>query len=223
MLVVERKKKSIVSEAYRIVRTNIQYSSLDKKLKSIVITSAEEEEGKSTVAGNLALSFAESNNSVILVDCDLRKPSIHKKFKISNIIGLSDVLIGKEMLDDCIISYNNNLNILPSGTLPPNPSEMINSNLMSSLLEILKDRYDLVILDTTPIISVADAQILSAKADGTIIVVREMKTKCDSITEAQNILSKVGANLIGIILNGVDSLNKKYSKYYDEVKAQSKK
>jgi capsular exopolysaccharide synthesis family protein len=218
MLIVESKKKSIVSEAYRILRTNIQYSSIDKKLKSIVITSAEEEEGKSTVAGNLALSFAESNNSVILIDCDLRKPSIHKKFKLTNMAGLSDVLIGKELLDECIVKYNSKLHILPSGTLPPNPSEMINSNLMNTLLEFLKTRYDLIILDTTPIIAVADAQILSAKADGTIVVVRAMRTKCESIIETKNILNKVGANIIGTILNGVDNSSRKYSKYYEEGK-----
>lgn len=218
MLVVESKKKSMVAEAYRILRTNIQYSSPDNKLKSIVITSPEEEEGKSTVAGNLALSFAESNNSVILIDCDLRRPSIHKKFKISNVAGLSDVLVGKEMLENCIARYNERLYILPSGTLPPNPSEMINSKLMTSLLEFLKSRYDLIIIDATPVLAVADAQILSAKVDGTIVVTKAMKTKCESIIETISILNKVGANIIGTILNGVDNANKKYSKYYDEGK-----
>jgi len=216
MLVVESKKKSVASEAYRMLRTNIQYSSVDRKLKSLVITSAEEEEGKSTVAGNLALAFAESNNSVILIDCDLRKPSIHKKFKLSNIVGLSDVLIGKESLEDCIVQYNNNLHILPAGTLPPNPSDMLNSNFMTRLLEFLQSKYDLIVLDTTPIIAVADAQILSAKVDGTLVVVRAMRTRYESVIEVKNLLNKVGANIIGTIFNGVDYSNKKYSKYFDE-------
>jgi len=218
MFVVESKKKSIESEAYRMLRTNIQYSSFDKQLKIILITSAEAEEGKSTVAGNLALSFSESNKSVILIDCDLRRPSIHKKFKISNVIGLSEVLIGKEKLEDCIKLYNDNLSILPSGTVPPNPTEMLDSNSMSNLLKFLKDKYDLIIIDTAPILAVADAKILSTKADGALIVVRAMKTKVESVIEAKNILNKVGANIIGTVLNGVDNSRRKYSKYYDEGK-----
>lgn len=218
MFVVESKKKSIESEAYRMLRTNIQYSSFDKQLKIILITSAEAEEGKSTVSGNLALSFSESNKSVILIDCDLRRPSIHKKFKISNVIGLSEVLIGKEKLEDCIKLYNDNLSILPSGTVPPNPTEMLDSNSMSNLLKFLKDKYDLIIIDTAPILAVADAKILSTKADGALIVVRAMKTKVESVIEAKNILNKVGANIIGTVLNGVDNSRRKYSKYYDEGK-----
>ena len=218
MFVVESKKKSIESEAYRMLRTNIQYSSFDKQLKIILITSAEAEEGKSTVAGNLALSFSESNKSVILIDCDLRRPSIHKKFKISNVIGLSEVLIGKEKLEDCIKLYNDNLSILPSGTVPPNPTEMLDSNSMSNLLKVLKDKYDLIIIDTAPILAVADAKILSTKADGALIVVRAMKTKVESVIEAKNLLNKVGANIIGTVLNGVDNSRRKYSKYYDEGK-----
>jgi capsular exopolysaccharide synthesis family protein len=218
MLVVESKKKSVDSEAYRILRTNIQYSSVDNPLKIIAITSAEAEEGKSTIAGNIALSFSENNKSVLIIDCDLRKPSIHKKFKISNLNGLSEVLTGKETLEDCIKIYHNNLCILTSGTVPPNPAEMLNSNAATRLLELLKSKYDLIILDTAPILAVADAQIISAKADGTLIVVRAMKTKRESVIEAKNLLNKVGANIIGIILNRVPNSRMKYTKYYEESK-----
>ena len=139
MLVVEDKPRSIEAESYRTLRTNIQYSSIDKNIKSIVVTSACPKEGKSTVSGNLALSFAQNGKKVIIVDCDLRKPSIHRKFNISNLCGLSEVMIGKEPLDNAIQKYKSNLHILTSGKIPPNPSEMISSTAMSNLLKELKE------------------------------------------------------------------------------------
>lgn len=214
MFIVEEKPKSIVAEAYRTLRTNIQYSSFDKEIKTIVITSADPSEGKSTVAGNLALSFAQNEKSVILVDCDLRKPSIHKNFKLSNLNGLSEVLIGKEKLDNTIQKYSKNLDILASGKVPPNPSEMLGSKAMSELLEILKNKYDVIILDSTPLQAVTDAQILSTKVDGTILVVRSEKTKIDATMEAKNLLDKVGANIIGTVLHAVPNNKSKYYHYY---------
>lgn len=109
MFIVEKKPNSIAAEAYRTLRTNIQYSSFDKEIKTMVITSSEPGEGKSTTAGNMALSFAQSEKNVILIDCDLRKPSLHRKFKISNLVGLSDVLIGKEKMNDAVTEYSENL------------------------------------------------------------------------------------------------------------------
>ena len=214
MFIVEEKPKSIVSESYRTLRTNIQYSSFDKEIKTIVITSADPSEGKSTVAGNLALSFAQNEKRVILVDCDLRKPSVHKNFKLSNLSGLSEVLIGKEKLDGAIENYNKNLDILTSGKVPPNPSEMLGSKAMSELLEVLKNRYDVIILDSTPLQAVTDAQILSTKVDGTILVVRAEKTKVDATVEAKNLLDKVGANIIGTVLHAVPNNRSKYYYYY---------
>lgn len=162
--VVEKKPKSIVSEAYRTLRTNIQYSSFDKEIKTIVVTSAEAAEGKSIVAGNLALSFAQNEKKVLIVDCDLRKPSVHKNFKVSNLKGLSEVLIGKAKLEEVIQSRNENLDLLTSGKIPPNPSEMLSSSTMSKLIEKLKEKYDIVILDSAPLQAVTDAQILSTKS-----------------------------------------------------------
>lgn len=212
--VVEQKPKSIVSEAYRTLRTNIQYSSFDKAIKTIVVTSAEAAEGKSTVSGNLALSFAQNEKKVIIVDCDLRKPSVHKNFKISNLSGLSEVLIGKENLDAVIQSRNENLDILPSGKIPPNPSEMLSSTAMTNLIEKLKEKYDIVILDSAPLQAVTDAQILSTKADGTILVIRAQRTNRESVIEAKNLLAKVGANIIGTVLHAVENTRGKYYYYY---------
>lgn len=214
MFIVEKKPKSIAAEAYRTLRTNIQYSSFDKEIRTMVVTSSEPGEGKSTTAGNIALSFAQSEKSVILIDCDLRKPSLHRKFKISNLVGLSDVLIGKEKMNDALNEYSENLHILTSGKLPPNPSEMLGSKAMGRLLEELKSKYDIIILDSAPLQAVTDAQILSTKVDGTVLVVRAEKTKRDSVQQAKALLDKVGANILGTVLNGVENTRKKYYYYY---------
>ena len=212
--VVEKKPKSIVSEAYRTLRTNIQYSSFDKTIKTIVVTSAEAAEGKSTVSGNLALSFAQNEKRVIIVDCDLRKPSVHKNFKLSNLSGLSEVLIGKEDLDNVIQNRNENLDILTSGKIPPNPSEMLSSTAMTNLIQKLGEKYDIVILDSAPLQAVTDAQILSTKVDGTILVVRAQRTSRESVIDAKNLLTKVGANILGTVLHAVENTRGKYYYYY---------
>ena len=212
-LVVEQKPKSLESEAYKTLRTDIQYSSFNKELRTMLITSSEKEEGKSTISGNLALSFAQNDKKIILVDCDLRRPSIHKKFEISNLIGLSEVLIGKTSFEETVQKYNDNLDILSSGKIPPNPSEMLSSNAMTNLIEKLKEKYDIVILDSAPLQAVTDAQILATKVDGTILVVRAERTKKESVIEAKNRLDKVGANIIGTVLNAVRNDREKYYYY----------
>lgn len=214
MFIVEKKPKSITAEAYRTLRTNIQYSSFDKEIRVIVVTSSEAGEGKSTTAGNLAISFSQAQKKTIMIDCDLRKPSLHKKFRISNMTGLSDLIKGKETLKDAVHEYNEYLDILTSGKLPPNPSEMLGSKAMENLLEKLKEQYDIIVLDSAPLQAVTDAQILSTKADGTIIVVRAEKTKRDSVKQAKELLEKVDANILGIVLNGVENIRKKYYYYY---------
>lgn len=214
MFIVEKKPKSITAESYRTLRTNIQYSSFDKEIRTIVVTSSEPGEGKSTTSGNLALSFAQADQRTIIIDCDLRKPSLHKTFRLSNLTGLSDVLIGKGNINTAIHQYNEYLSILTSGKLPPNPSEMLGSKSMTRLLETLKEHYDVIILDSAPLLAVTDAQILSTKADGTVLVVRAEKTKKDSVVQAKNLLDKVDANLLGIVLNGVNNSRSKYMYYY---------
>ncbi|MDO5517457.1 MAG: CpsD/CapB family tyrosine-protein kinase [Clostridium sp.] len=212
--VAERKPKSVTSEAYRTLRTNIQYSSFDKKIQTILITSAEAAEGKSTVSGNLAISFAQNNNKVLLIDCDLRKPSLHKKFKISNLSGLSEVLLGKESIEDTVQKRNDNLYILTSGKIPPNPSEMLSSSAMNGLIKLLRDNFDIIILDSAPVGAVTDAQVLSTKVDGTILVTRAERTKRDRVIESKTLLEKVGANILGSVLHAVENTKGKYYYYY---------
>ena len=214
MFIVDKKPKSITAEAYRTLRTNIQYSSFDKEVRVIVVTSSEAGEGKSTTAGNLAISFSQTQKKTIMIDCDLRKPSLHKKFRISNMVGLSDLLKGKESLKEAVHKYNDYLDILTSGKIPPNPSEMLGSHSMENLIERLKDEYDMIIIDSAPLQAVTDAQILSRKADGTILVVRAEKTKRDSVIQAKELLQKVDANILGVVLNGVENIRKKYYYYY---------
>lgn len=214
MLIVEAQPKSISAEKYRVLRTNIQYSSIDKEIRRIVVTSAEPGEGKSTTAGNLALAFSQDNKKVLLIDCDLRKPSVHKKFKISNTLGLSDVIINKEKIQEAIQERNENLDVLSAGKLPPNPSELLGSVTMDKLLEYFETIYDVIILDSPPLHAVTDAQILSKKSDGLVLVVRAEKTKKDSVLAAKALLEKVNAPILGVVLNGGESTKEKYYYYY---------
>ena len=216
MFIVEQEPKSIAAEAYRTLRTNIQYSSFDKEIRSIVVTSSEPGEGKSTVTGNLALSFAQDEKSVILIDCDLRRPTVHKNFKLSNEAGLSEVIVGKAKLEDAIQPYNENLHVITSGKIPPNPAEMLSSNVMTNLIKALKEKYDMVILDSAPIQAVTDAQILSTKVDGTVFVVRAERTKTDSVKESKSLLDQVGANIVGTVLHASTATKGKYYYYYGE-------
>lgn len=160
--------------------------------------------------------MAQGDKKVILVDCDLRRPSIHKKFKVSNLAGLSDVIIGKSDLSKVMHRYNKNLVLLTSGKIPPNPSEMLSSKSMENLLEKLRENFDLCNFRYSTVQAITDSQILSTKADGTILVVRAERTKKESVNNAINLLKKVNANIIGTVLNGTDLSRNKYQYYYGE-------
>ena len=214
MLILEAQPKSSISEKYRVLRTNIQYSSIDKEIKRILVTSSEPGEGKSTTAGNLALAYAQDGKKVLLMDCDLRKPSVHKTFKVSNTFGISDVILNRDKLKNAIIKRNENLDIITSGEAPPNPSEMLGSLAMTNLLNELNEYYDVIIIDSPPVHAVTDAQILSQKVDGVVLVVKAETTKKDSVIEAKNLLDKVGANILGVVLNGAENTVGKYYYYY---------
>ena len=214
MFIVEKDPKSIAAETYKTLRTNIEYSSYDRELQVLVVTSTQPGEGKSTTAGNTALSLAMDGKKVLLIDCDLRKPSIHKKFKLSNIKGLSEVILGREKLLETIQAYNATLDILTSGKIPPNPSEMLGSENMKRLLAELKEHYAYIILDAPPVLAVTDAQILGTKADGVIFVVKAGTAKKEQIIQAKSQLDKVKAQIVGTVLNAVDTKSSKYQYYY---------
>ena len=212
MFVMEKAPKSIDAEAYRSLRSNIEYSSFDDEYRAIVVTSSVPGEGKSTTSGNLALSLAQSGNKVLLVDCDMRKPSIHKKFKISNMSGTAELLLRKESFEDVANFYNENLTIITAGKIPPNPSEMLASRAMTAFIKEMKKEFKYIILDTPPLQAVTDAQVLSTKADGVLLVVRAGSTKREMVLNSVDLIKKVHGKIIGTVLNGVE--NKKNNYYY---------
>lgn len=218
MFVVEKKPKSIAAEAYRTLRTNIQYSSFDNEYRTIVVTSSEPGEGKTLTAGNLALALAQGESKVLLVDCDMRKPSVHKNFRISNENGLTDLLLHKRTMEQVMVKYNENLTIVSAGRVSPNPSEMLGSRAMGIFLEEMKEHFDYVVMDTPPLGAVTDAQVLSTKVDGLILVVKAGATKKDVVMNSVNLIKKVNGNLIGTVLNGVEQSKNKYYYYYGNEK-----
>jgi capsular exopolysaccharide synthesis family protein len=214
-LIAYNNPKSSITEQYRQIRNNILYSSVDKEIKSIVVTSPEPSDGKSTTAANLAIVLAQQGKQVLLVDADLRKPSVHYAFNVSNIDGLTSVLTRKSSLDKAISkTYVTNLSILTSGTIPPNPSELLDSKAMEMIMEELKTTFEFIVYDTPPILAVIDSQIMANKCDGVIVVVASGKTHRDVAMKAKGLLEKVKAPLLGVVVNGVESKNGGYSYHY---------
>ena len=213
--------KSLSMEAYRSLRTSIQYSGIDTELQSLVVTSSIPSEGKSTVAANLAKSFSEMDKKVLLIDADLRKPTIHKKLQLSNQVGLSDLIVQKLSPSEVIQKVEDQFDVLTAGKIPPNPAELVGSEKMSQLLSYLKETYDYIIIDTPPVLSVTDPQLLALKADGTLMVIREGKARQKLILNAYKELKKLNINVIGSILNDCGQKMGGYSQYYYQYEDQS--
>lgn len=219
MLVTKKMPRSLSAEAYRSLRTSIKFSSSDKLIKTIVVTSSLIGEGKSTVVGNLAYSLNQDGSRVLVIDCDLRKPSIHENFLLSNEKGLVDVLVGKSDLKSVTKKIEDSLFLITAGTVPPNPAEILGSKEMEDLIKELSINFDYIILDTTPILPVSDTLLLASKADATLIVVKARKTKEKVVKESYDQLVEAKANVIGTILNESDkSLDNKYYGNYEEIK-----
>lgn len=195
--------KAPTTEAFRTLRTNIQFSSIDKKLKTMVVTSSTPGEGKSTIAVNLAAIIAQSKEKVLLIDCDLRKPNIHSIIGKSNLEGLTNILVGNRVVEE--VAYKceglENLEIITSGPIPPNPAELLGSNRMKMFMAAVKEEYDMVILDTPPIGAVTDSVILSTIVDGLILVAAIAETDIEALVRGKDSLDKVDPNIIGVVLN----------------------
>ncbi|MBI1801212.1 MAG: CpsD/CapB family tyrosine-protein kinase [Chloroflexi bacterium] len=209
--------RSPISEAYRALRTNIEFSTFDKKLRTLVVTSPSPEEGKSTTLANLAVTMAQSGKQVILVDCDLRKPSQHLVFGARNDRGLTSLMIPDAPLDKPPLqpTAQEGLMLLTAGPLPPNPSEMLGSKRMDEIIAVLSERADIVIFDAPPILAVTDAAVLATRVDGVLLVINAGRTKRDHMQRAHALLSKVNARLIGAVLNNV-KFDQSLHKYYGE-------
>ncbi|MBP1154387.1 MULTISPECIES: CpsD/CapB family tyrosine-protein kinase [unclassified Paenibacillus] len=213
-IITDLNPKSYISEAYRTLRTNIQFSTFDNHIRSIVVTSSEPSEGKSTTITNLAVAFAQEGKKVVLIDADLRKPTLHHYFMKSNRIGLSNLLAGQYTIQQAISdTHIENLSLISSGPVPPNPAEMLNSKRMEQQLQELKETYDIILMDTPPTLAVTDAQVLSAKCDGVVFVLNSGKVKRDTARKAMERLQHVNAKILGVVLNNKER-NKNEGSYY---------
>lgn len=216
-LIVHTDPKSPVAESYRVLRTNIQFASVDKPIKVIAVTSSTPGEGKTTTIANLAITFAQSGSRVLIMDADLRKPRVHKVFHVPNDRGMTTVLSRLYSYSECIVgSVVDNLYILTSGPIPPNPSEMLSSNAMKSFLEQVKQDFDIILIDAPPVGVVTDAAIISTIVDGTILVISSGHVEIEAAQRAKELLEKVNANILGVVLNKVNKDNQggSYSYYY---------
>lgn len=205
-LIAYRDPRSPVAEAYRTLRTNIQFSSLEKPVQTILLTGTSGLEGKSNVLANLAVTFAQSGSRVILVDCDLRRPALDTLFGISNSSGLTSAILDEIKGNSGGIlplqrTAVENLRVLPSGPLPPNPAELLASSAMDRIIAALRAEADFVLFDSPPVVAVTDAAVLARKVDGVLLVVSAGQTKRDHAARAKQQLEKVNANILGVVLN----------------------
>lgn len=214
-LVIYHDPLSMISEAFKMCRTNIEFSAIDRELKSICVTSSTQSEGKSITIANLAIAFAQIGRRVLLVDADLRRPSVHKLFGLSNRRGLTTMLLAGIRPDDAMQATQiENLTVLTSGPIPPNPAELLMSATMTRFIERALQEYDLVMFDSPPVGAVTDAAILATKVDGMIFVIRAGKVERKQLQRSTELLKQVKANVLGYILNGINASNDDYYHYY---------
>ena len=201
-LIALRDARSPAAEAYRTLRTNLLFSSLDKPLRTLLITSTAPDEGKTTTAANLAVTMAQAEQRVILVDCDLRRPGLHTLFQLPAEPGLTNVMLAQ---DDAPIPLHQTsvpgLLLLPSGPLPPRPADLLGSQRMERLIQRMSEQADIILFDTPPVTAVTDAAVLSTRVDGVLLVLQAGKTRRDRAREARRLLEKVKAHIVGVVLN----------------------
>ena len=207
--------KSPISEQYRTIRTNIQYSTVDKNVKTLMVTSSGPGEGKSTTVANLAVTFAQQGKKVLLVDADMRKPTVHYTFNQTNTFGMTSVLTKQVSLEEAISETSvENLYVLTSGPIPPNPSELLSSKSMEQIFQTSENLFDIVLFDTPPLLAVTDAQILANRCDGTVLVVYSGKTEKDQLLKAKELLDSAQSKLLGVVVNNKKIQDTNYYYYY---------
>lgn len=206
--------RSPASEAYRTLRTNLSFYSLDEPLQTLVVTSPAPDEGKSTTVANLAVTIAQGGRHTILVDCDLRRPSLHEHFGLRNDQGLTTAVLDETTqlhLQDTTVE---NLSLLSSGPKPPNPADLLGSRHFDRVLDQLKEQADMVLLDAPPVLGVTDAAVLGAKTDGVLLVVRAGKTRRDHAERARDLLERARVRIVGVTLTNAPQI-KSLANYYD--------
>ena len=208
--------RSPVSEAFRALRTNIQYASVDKSITRILVTSPMPRDGKSTVATNLAVVISQSGRKVTIVDADMRRPSQHRRLRLTNRFGLSDLFVQEKVQLDGALRDTRipGMYLVTSGGLPPNPSELVGSEKMMEVLRQIRLKSDIIIVDTPPMMAVTDAAVLAPKMDGVILVVRPGVTKLVNTKQTVDQLRRGGANILGIVLNDIEHRRSRYQYYY---------
>ena len=230
-LIAQKDPKSPVSEIFRTLRTNIQFMNSQKSLKTLLITSTMPEEGKTWISANLAATFAQAGKKVLLIDSDMRKGRLHKIFQVNGLPGLSNFLSGIDETgrvgDNDILKYVKttevgNLYLIPAGSVPPNPSELLTSELTIAMLEKLKEIFDIIILDGTPSLLVTDALVLSRIVDSTVIVASYKSTKKDNLKKVQKSIENVGGKIAGVVFNKIPINIQKYKSVYYYSSSHSK-
>lgn len=215
-LIAHQEPKSPIAEQYRNIRTNIQFTAVDSDVRSIVVTSSGAGEGKTTTIGNLAVVFGQQGKRVLVIDADLRKPQIHTMFNMQaeGQVGLSKVLSGQATLAECVKKTKvENVSVLTSGPIPPNPAELLSFRTMDELLKQAYEAFDIVFIDTPPALLVADAQIVANKCDGTILVVRSEMTEKTKLVKAKQLLENTSSKLLGVVLNDKEHTSAGYGYY----------
>lgn len=214
-LIAKTAPTSPITEQYRTIRTNIQFSAVDTPIRSLMVTSAGPSEGKSTTASNLAVVFAQQGKKVLIVDADLRRPTLHFTFGFTNTIGLTNVLTRQIHINESIRTTDvENLYFMPSGPIPPNPAELLGSATMDQLISDLYEMFDLVIFDVPPVLAVADAQVLGNQVDATILVVSSGLTEREGAIKAKEILEQTKSKLLGAVLNNKEEDRSTHYYYY---------
>lgn len=214
-LVSHYNSKSPTAEQYRSIRTNIQFAAIDEEIQTIMVSSPGPGDGKSTTAANLAVVIAQQGKKVLLVDSDLRKPTVHYTFRANNTQGLTNVLTKQMMLEDVVTATEvKDLYVLPSGPIPPNPAELLGSRMMKEIMEMAKESYDTVIFDTPPVLAVTDAQVMANHCDGIVLVVSSGKTEIGQAQKSKELLQKSNGKLLGIVLNRKPMKKNQYYYYY---------
>lgn len=196
--------RSVTAEQFKTLRTNIEFAQIDTKLRSILVSSSIPAEGKSTVAANLAVVMGQTDKKVLLVDADLRKPNVHRTFKLNNEQGLTTLIADPEMQFNQVVQRSRELNVyfLPSGPIPPNPAEMLASSRMAQLMREFEEYFDLIIYDTPPITAVTDSQILATRVGGVVLVTRYGYVRREEVRKSKETLDNVNANILGYVMNG---------------------
>lgn len=214
-LVTQNDPKNPGAEAYRVIRTGIQFAQAGKELQTIALTSCTPNEGKSTTIANLAVVLTQAGKSVLLIDCDMRNPTVHKNFNLSNKVGLSSCISMGTALSDAVQKTSiEGLYALTGGVIPPNPSELLGSEQMKNVLQRAKEQYDYVLIDTPPVMPVTDALIVGRFVDGMILVIASAEVKVEMARDVKNQLVNAGANILGVVLNKVRSEHHGYGYGY---------